>query len=259
VTLARDEHSALGPLEVRRLGQPDVGQQLGHPCAARPRSDPAGERLRADERRPRRTLLPARRDEHSEITEAGLAGPLDQAQGGARVGGDERRGPPGQRGGHGPLVAGVDLEQRQREPLAFLRERSGCGRQALTLGERVLQRGQPLAHEPGLLPQGLALRVRACPGQQRLGAQPVAELARSVAPQLEPLDGAAQPVERGGRPVPAARCGRELLLDTVPLREQRLEPLTCALALQAGRRAPLLDLRKPFVDPGQVELGQARP
>ena len=204
-------------------------------------------------------MLAARRHEHREVAEPGLARPLDEAERRARVGGDERSGPPGQRRGDRALVAGVDLEQRQRQPLAFLRERPRRRRQAFALGERVLQRGQPLAREPGLLLQGLALGVRARARQQRLGAQPVAELARGVAPQLEPLGRAAQPVERRGRPVPAARCGRELLLDAVALGEQRLEPLAGALALERRRRAPLLDLGQPLVDPGQVELGQARP
>ena len=88
--------------------------------------------------------------------------------------------------------------------------------------------------------QRLPLGVRARARQQRLGAQPVAELARGVAPQLEPLGGAAQPVERRGRPVAAPGRGRELLLDAVALGEQRLEPLAGALALEARppRAAP---------------------
>ena len=161
MTFARDEHPALGPFELGWLGEPDVGQQLGDTLAAGPRAHVARERLRADERRPRRPLLPARRHEHRKIAEPGLARPLDETQRGARVGRDERCGPPGQRGGHRPLVTGVDLEQRQRQPLAFLGERSRRRRETLALGERVLQRGQPLAGESGLFLQSLALGVRA--------------------------------------------------------------------------------------------------
>src|SRR3954451_8136478 len=113
----------------------------------------------------------------------------------------------------------------------------------------MFQGGQPLAHQPGLLAQRLALRVRPGARQQRLGTQPVAELARGIAPQLEPLDRAPQPVERRGRAIaappqrvepggpatPAPRRGGELLLDAVALREQRLEPLARVLALEARR------------------------
>ena len=258
MTLTRDEHAALGPFEVGRLGQPDVGEQLGDPLPAGPRADMARERLRADERRPRRPLLSARWHEHGQIAETGLASPLDETQRGARVGGNQRSGPSGQRSSHRPLEAGVDLEQRQRQPLAFLRQRSRRRRQPFALGERVLQRGQPLAGEPGLFLQGFALGIRTS-ARQRLGSQPVAELARGVAPQFEPLGSAAQPVERRGRTVPAAGSGGKLFLDAVALGEQRLQPLTGVLALETGRRAPLLDLRQPLVDSSEVELGQTRP
>ena len=204
-------------------------------------------------------MLPVRRHEHREVAEPGLARTLDQAERRARVGRDQRSRSPGQRGGDGPLVAGVDLEQRERQPLALLGECARGGRQSLALGERVLQRRQPLASEPGLFLQRLALGVRARAREQRLGAKPVAELARGVAPQLEPLDRAAQPVERRGRPVATACRGRELLLDAVALGQQRLEPLAGALALQARSGAPLLDLGQPLVDSGQVELGEASP
>jgi hypothetical protein len=81
---------------------------------------------------------------------------------------------------------------------------------------------------------------------------------RRVAPQLEPLGRAAQPVERRGRAVPAAGRGCELLLDPVALGQQPLEPLAGAAPLERGRSPALLDLGQPLVDPGQVELREPR-
>ena len=96
-----------------RVGfQPDKGEQLGHPLASRPRTHVTRERLGTDERRPRRSLVPARRHEHRKVAKAALPCPLDQRERLARIRGDERGGPPGQRRGDRSLVACVDLEQR---------------------------------------------------------------------------------------------------------------------------------------------------
>ena len=161
MTFARDEHPALGPFELGWLGEPDVGQQLGDTLAAGPRAHVARERLRADERRPRRALLPRGGTSTARSpSPAARACSSEPERGAARRPRRALR-PAGQRGGDRPLVPGVDVEQRERQPLAFLGERPRGRRQALALGERALERGQPLAGESGLLLQSLALGVRA--------------------------------------------------------------------------------------------------
>ena len=49
-----------------------------------------------------------------------------------------------ERGGNGTLVAGLGRHQLQDKPLARLRQRASCGRQALPLGQGVLEGRQPL-------------------------------------------------------------------------------------------------------------------
>src|SRR5205823_3967875 len=144
VAVAGDEDAAAGPREIARLREPDVRQELGDPLAARPCVNPARQRLRSDERRPARTLLCPRRQEHGEIAEPALPRPLDERQRGRRIGGDDRGGTPRERGRDGALVACFDLEQREREPLPLLRECPCRRRKALPLRERVLQCRQAL-------------------------------------------------------------------------------------------------------------------
>ena len=52
-----------------------------------------------------------------------------------------------ERGGDRALGARLDLEQLQRELLAALGERAGRRRNALALGERLLERDEPLARQ----------------------------------------------------------------------------------------------------------------
>ena len=57
-----------------------------------------------------------------------------------------------------------DLEKLQREPLALLGERTCGRRQSFALGERLLQRREPLAREPHTRVQILALAHRGAGG-----------------------------------------------------------------------------------------------
>ena len=143
VTFSRDENAALRAREVARLGEPDVGEQFGDPLAAGPRLHTARQGLRACERRAGRALfVSAGRHQHAQVAQAGFARPVDEPERGARVGCNYRGGAAGQGRGDRALVAGLDLEQRERQLLPFLCERPRRGRQAFALGQRVLEHGQ---------------------------------------------------------------------------------------------------------------------
>src|SRR2546430_4842521 len=80
VALAGHHDAALCAAEIARLGEPDVGKQLGHTLAARLGPDTAGERLRAEKRRPAAALhRPPPGPEAPEIPEAALARTVNQA------------------------------------------------------------------------------------------------------------------------------------------------------------------------------------
>src|SRR5215831_11654282 len=276
VALARDEDSVLRAREVCGLREPDVRKQLGHPFAARPCMNPTRERLCPGERRPPGMLWRLRRQQHRQVAETARAHALDEGERTGDVRGDCRGRAACQCRGHRSLVARLDLERGQRQLLPLLGERPRCWRQAFQLCERVLQRREPLARQARLLPQALALRVAPPPREQGLGAQALCELDRSLAPQLEALRSALQPVERGGGALALPRSSRKLVLDAVPLDEQRLHALVDALTLERGRRRALVDLREPFLDlcdvgleiegaldlglhAGQLELGPVPP
>src|SRR5215831_3348506 len=259
VALARDEDSVLRAREVCGLREPDVRKQLGHPFAARRCVNPTRERLCPGERRPPGMLWRLRRQQHRQVAETARAHALDEGERTGDVRGDCRGRAACQCRGHRSLVARLDLERGQRQLLPLLGERPRCWRQAFQLCERVLQRREPLARQARLLPQALALRVAPPPREQGLGAQALCELDRSLAPQLEALRSALQPVERGGRALALPRSSRKLVLDAVPLGEQRLHAFVDALTLERGRRRALVDLREPFLDLCEVELGEPGP
>ena len=100
--------------------------------------------------------------------------------------------------GDGTFVSGVDVEQRERKPFAFLRERTSRRRQSFPLCERTLERLQALARDACLLAQRLPLRTDArvehTTGPRQLGSEHVEQRLRALAAQLEPLAGAAQAV-----------------------------------------------------------------
>ena len=71
---------------------------------------------------------------------------------------EKRGGPPCERGRDRLLEAGVDLERRERQPLPLRRQRAGSGRDAFLLGERPLERGEPLPGGAGALREVVAFR-----------------------------------------------------------------------------------------------------
>ena len=136
MTLAGDEHAALRAGEIARLGKPHVGQQLRHPLAARRSPHAARQRLRADERRAAAASNRcSRRNEHGEVAEPTFARALDERERRRGVSRDHGRSTAEQRRRDRTLVPGFDLEQRQREALAVLRERTRGRRKPLELCE----------------------------------------------------------------------------------------------------------------------------
>ncbi len=81
---------------------------------------------------------------------------------------------------------------------------------------------------------------------------------RRLAPKPEPLDCAPQPVEHLHRLLALAGRVGELLLGSSTLGQHRLEPLLGGSPRQRRCRLALVRLGKPFVERGQVELGDAR-
>ena len=151
-----------------------------------------------------------------------------------------------------------DLEQLQREPLARFGERTRGRRQSFALGERLLERGEPLARQANTRVEVLALAHRGARGASASSAtRPssaggwatrralrLAELERSSAssrcdrlvPDAEALGGAAQREQRV-----AAAAG-----------EQRLGLRRAARAPRRARRRAS-GLRLP------LDRGDARP
>ena len=199
---------------------------------------------------------------------------LEQRKRGRGVRRDDCRRAGPQCRGHGTLVAGRNVELRERDALALFGERARSRRKSFALGERALERGEPRARERERLCELVALlrrrrraRSRIGGGAPQLGAvgqrllrggQRRAQPRDRLEPERQPLPGAAQAVERGGRLLAPARRVGQLLLDRVPLREQRLEPLVDVTSCEPGRRAPLLALGEPAAQRVEVELRDAR-
>src|SRR5262249_44907354 len=184
---------------------------------------------------------------------------LCQLQRGPRVVGDDRRGAVSERGRDGTLPTRLHLEQRQREPFAFLCERACSRRQPFALGERTLERLQALARDTCLLAQGLALRAHArvehASRTREIGAQYVEQRLSALASQLESFARAAQPVQQRGRLFAPARRIGELFLGSPPLFQQRIELLVGVLAREQRGRAPTVAVLQTLLQLGEVELG----
>ena len=159
-----------------------------------------------------------------------------------------------------PLGARLDVERGEREPGAVLGESARGGRKALLLGERLLERANPLADERGPLSERDALALGApgslgCLGSprardvRRRSAQPARSpqpesprgtaraALRRLRAQLEPLDSALQPVARRDRSLAPSGRVRELLLGSRAVAEQSLESaLRASLRERRSRR-----------------------
>ena len=85
--------------------------------------------------------------EPGEAAETRIAGALEQREPGGGIRGGDGRGAPRKRCGDRTLPPGLDLEQRQGELGPLVRERARRGRNPLSLGERLLERGEPFLRE----------------------------------------------------------------------------------------------------------------
>ena len=139
--------------------------------------------------------------------------------------------------------------------LALLGERAGCRWQSLELGQRPLERAEALASEPGLFAKPLPLG-RASP--RRIGPESLGQGLGALAPVLEPLGGALQPVEARSRLLAAPGRADELAFDAVALPEQRLELLARPVAREARGLAPLVGVRAALLDLLELELRDPR-
>ena len=248
-------------LEEQRLGRLAGEPQL----AARRVVAEALDRDRGDRRREQLLLRHdgklglALADDDRERAEPGGARPFEQREGGVRVVGDERRRALAERRDDGALHPRLDLEERERDALAFLRECAGGRRKSLALGERAVERPDALLEETRLLGERLALALDALvEDAARLlgrGAKPREPRLGRLAPQREPLGRAAQPVERLQRLLARARGVGELLLRDAALAEHLREPRLDAL-LRGGARS--CDARRSRGAGRRARRGRAR-
>ena len=199
--------------------------------------------------------------EHHDIAEAGCARSLRERQCCPRIGCDDRCGAMSQGRSHGTLSAGLDLEQRECEPLAFLGERTRRRRQAFAFRQRTLERLQPLACDPRLLAQRLALgadaRIEHAPRTRELGTQIVEQRLCALAAQLEPLARTAEAIERRRRLLATAGRVGELLLGAPSFLEQRVELLVRVLPCEHRGRPPSFSVLESLAQLAEVELGDA--
>ena len=195
-------------------------------------------------------------DDDGEVAETACPCPVDQVERVPVVGGEERRRAPRERRGDGRLVAGLDLEGREREALAFLGERARGGRDALALGQRALERRESLARRSRPLGEVVPLACRGSrleasgvgasfelgrirPAAPRVGAsglvalrQLARELGRCFVPSAQPLACGSQRDERPMRGSVHACQLRKPAVERLALSEDRLET---PLRLLGGR------------------------
>ena len=144
------------------------------------------------------------------------------------------------------LGARLDVERGEGEPGAVLGQSASSGRKALLLGERLIERSNPLTDEldpliqrdplalgaPGSLGCLDRLELETCGvarliGRSRLSrslrAEALQQRCSRLRAQLEPLDSALQPVASRDRGLASSGRVRELLLGSRPLPEKSLE------------------------------------
>ena len=107
-------------------------------------------------------------DDHVEAPEAAGPSLVDEPKRGLLVGRDHGGAAASEGGDDGTLVSRSDLQLGEEELVACFGERAGRRRNAFTLGERPLERSEPLARETGLLPQLQAAQL----GRRRARRKP---------------------------------------------------------------------------------------
>ena len=202
-----DRDARLELVELRALDEPDSVEQADGVLGT---GDERGERAGADDGRGD-VLRARRRDDDGEVAETARPRSVDQVEGVALVAREQRRRAPRERGGDGRLVPGLHLEGRERESLAFLRERARRGGDALTLGQRALERREPLAGSSCPLGDVVALaRCSSCLEPSGVGTSFELGRIRSAAPRV----GACGLVALGQL---ACELGRDLTSSAQPL------------------------------------------
>ena len=140
VALRRDHRSVTRVEQLRGRDEPESVEQAqgrrisGGELAERPRA--------LDGRRRRRGSVAI--DDHRQAAEPVAAGALEQLEPALRVARENGRGAPRECGGDRPLRAGLGLERREGERLAGGGERARRRRNPFALGDRALERLQPL-------------------------------------------------------------------------------------------------------------------
>src|SRR5262249_45102150 len=146
----------------------------------------------------------------------------------------------------------------QREPLALLGERTRRRRQPFALRERALQRREPVLEQAHALGECLTLcantPVEHAPRPFELAAKPAEQSLGRLAPQPDTLAGASEPVERRRRRLALAGRICQLLLDAVPLLEQRLETRVDIAPRERHRTLAGVALRTTLVDRRELQL-----
>ena len=233
---------------------------LGHGRNGRPE-----ERVERHDRQLGDTLGGPLADEHGETSETGVAGALEQRQAGGRIVGHHRRGAPGESGRDGALAAGLDVEQRQCERRTLVGERTGGRRNPFTLGQRALERAEPLLCDGRTLVEVVA---RVCGGASgcgrlvggelelggcragalcsclclgQLDAEPLAEPRHRLGAHRDPLPRRPEPVQRTCCALAATRRVGELGLESLALAAEGIQAL-----FGPARGAPL-EGRQAFV------------
>src|SRR5439155_14327610 len=205
-------------------------------------------------------------DEPAQRAESRRRGTLDERKRLLQIAGDDRGRTRAERGGDRALLAGGHVEQRERESCAELARRR---RQTVALGERPLDRREPLLRRPDLLRERVALMDGlACRSARvergalellgrgtavgffllrKLGAELCRERDRGLAARRQPAGLVPQPVERAERALTLAGRIGQLLLDGGPPGEQRLEPVVrVGVERPLAREQPLRRLPRPL-------------
>src|SRR5581483_7717968 len=90
-------------------------------------------------------------DQDGEAAEARRPRALEQREARSRVVGDERRRARAERRSDRTLVPRIDVEQREHDALALFGQRARGRRKTLSLGERAVERAQPVLVQAHLL------------------------------------------------------------------------------------------------------------
>ena len=160
VPLARDDDARASLGKALERHQPDAFEQLLRPPVSRGELD---ERTGARQRRRFLRFAPVRAggsaggEHNGQVAQPLPARLLQQIEAALWIRRDQSRRAPGQGRRHRLLVTRLDLEQRQRQQLAGLGQRSGGRWNALPLFDRTLEHAQPLGGVTGTFAGPVAL------------------------------------------------------------------------------------------------------